>query len=116
MLAIRNRQFILSAETMGFGTGRIVFIHAVPNLLRSNLVFSMSDMVLNILTLASLSYLGLGVRPPMAEWGEMVAQGQKNLFNAWWMSTLPGLVIVLTGLGFTLIGDGLADRLDENRK
>ena len=72
---------------MGFGTGRIVFVHAVPNLLRSNLVFSMSDMVLNILTLASLSYLGLGVSPPMAEWGEMVAQGQKNLFNAWWMST-----------------------------
>jgi peptide/nickel transport system permease protein len=116
MLAMRNRQFILGAETMGFGTGRIVFVHAVPNLLRPNLVFSMSDMVLNILTLASLSYLGLGVSPPMAEWGEMVAQGQKNLFNAWWMSTLPGFVIVITGIGFTLVGDGLADRLGENRK
>ena len=113
MLAMRNRQFILAAETMGFSTPRILFVHAVPNLLRSNLVFSMSDMVLNILTLASLSYLGLGVSPPSAEWGEMVAQGQKNLFNAWWVSTLPGFVIVLTGVGFMLIGDGLADRLDE---
>lgn len=113
MLAMRNRQFILAAETMGFSTPRILFVHAVPNLLRSNLVFSMSDMVLNILTLASLSYLGLGVSPPSAEWGEMVAQGQKNLFNAWWISTLPGFVIVLTGVGFMLIGDGLADRLDE---
>jgi peptide/nickel transport system permease protein len=116
MLAMRNRPFILGAQTMGFGTGRIVFVHAIPNLLRSNLVFSMSDMVLNILTLAALSYLGLGVSPPMAEWGEMVAQGQKNLFNAWWLSTLPGLAIVLTGIGFCLIGDGLADRLDESRR
>ncbi len=116
MLAMRNRQFILSAETMGFGTPRILFVHALPNLLRSNLVFSMSDMVLNILTLAALSYLGLGVSPPMAEWGEMVAQGQKNLFNAWWMATLPGLVIVFVGVGFCLIGDGLADRMGGGRR
>ncbi len=116
MLAMRNKQFILGAETMGFGAGRIIFVHAVPNLLRTNLVFSMTDMVLNILTLAALSYLGLGVSPPMAEWGEMVAQGQKNLFNAWWMSTLPGLVIVLVGVGFSLIGDGLADRMGGSRR
>ncbi len=111
MLAMRDKQFILSAQTMGFSTTRIIFVHAVPNLLRSNIVFSMSDMVLNILTLASLSYLGLGVAPPMSEWGEMVAQGQKNLLNAWWLSTLPGLVIVLVGVGFSLVGDGLADKL-----
>jgi peptide/nickel transport system permease protein len=116
MLAMRNRQFILSAETMGFGTPRILFVHALPNLLRSNLVFSMSDMVLNILTLAALSYLGLGVSPPMAEWGEMIAQGQKNLFNAWWMATLPGLVLVVVGVGFCLIGDGLADRMGGGRR
>jgi peptide/nickel transport system permease protein len=67
--------------------------------------------VLNILTLAALSYLGLGVSPPTPEWGEIIAQGQKNLFTAWWISTLPGLVVVLTGVGFSLIGDGLADRL-----
>ena len=91
-------------------------MHCIPNLLRSNLVFSMSDIVLNILTLAALSYLGLGVGPPTAEWGEMVAQGQKNLFNAWWISTLPGLVIVLAGVGFSLIGDGLADKLDESSR
>lgn len=116
MLAIRQREYILSAETLGYSTSRIVFVHSIPNLLRSNLVFSMSDIVLNILTLASLSYLGLGVAPPTAEWGEMIAQGQKNLLNAWWISTLPGLVIVLAGVGFSLIGDGLTDRLDESSR
>lgn len=116
MLAIRRREYILNAETLGYSTSRIVFVHAIPNLLRANLVFSMSDIVLNILTLAALSYLGLGVAPPTPEWGEMIAQGQKNLLNAWWISTLPGFVIVLAGVGFSLIGDGLADKLDESSR
>ena len=111
MLALRENQYILAAHTLGFSMWRIIFVHSIPNLLRSNLVFSMSDIVLNILTLAALSYLGLGVAPPTSEWGEIIAQGQKNLFTAWWISTLPGLVIVLVGVGFSLIGDGLADRL-----
>jgi peptide/nickel transport system permease protein len=116
MLALRERTYILNAKTLGYSTWRIIFVHSIPNLLRPNLVFSMSDIVLNILTLAALSYLGLGVSPPTAEWGEMVAQGQKNLRTAWWLSTLPGLVIVLAGVGFSLIGDGLADLLGEGHR
>ncbi|MEZ4515957.1 MAG: ABC transporter permease [Chloroflexota bacterium] len=114
MLAMREKQYIMNAQTLGYSTWRIIFIHSIPNLLRSNLVFSMSDIVLNILTLAALSYLGLGVAPPTAEWGEIIAQGQKHLFTAWWISTLPGLIIVLVGVGFSLVGDGLADRLGEH--
>lgn len=111
MLALRENQYVLAAKTLGYSTWRIVFIHCIPNLLRTNLVFSMSDIVLNILTLASLSYLGLGVSPPTAEWGQIIAQGQKLMFKAWWVSTLPGLIVVVVGVGFSLIGDGLADRL-----
>jgi peptide/nickel transport system permease protein len=114
MLVLREMDYMMAANTLGFPVRRIIFIHALPNLLRSNLVFSMSDIVLNILTLAALSYLGLGVRPPAAEWGAIIAQGQKYLRTAWWISTLPGIVVVLVGVGFALIGDGLADRLGEN--
>ncbi|MBI1880733.1 MAG: ABC transporter permease [Chloroflexi bacterium] len=114
MLGLREKQYIMTAKTLGFTPWRIIFVHSVPNLLRSNLVFSMSDIVLNILTLAALSYLGLGVAPPTAEWGSIIAQGQKYLFTAWWISTLPGFVIVLVGVGFSLVGDGLADRLGED--
>lgn len=111
MLALREQQYMMAAKTLGYSTWRIIFVHSIPNLLRSNLVFSMSDIVLNILTLAALSYLGLGVEPPTPEWGGIIAQGQRNLRTAWWISTLPGLFIVLVGAGFSLIGDGLADRL-----
>ena len=111
MLAVRERQYILAAQALGFSTRRIVFRHALPNLLRASLVFSMADIVLNILTLAALSYLGLGVQPPTPEWGAIVAEGQGYLRSAWWISTFSGLTIVLTGVGFSLIGDGIADRL-----
>ena len=107
---------MLAAKTLGYSTTRIVLRHALPNVLRASIVFSMADIVLNILVLASLSYLGLGVQPPTPEWGAMVAEGQTFLLTAWWISTLPGLVIVLAGIGFSLIGDGIADRLGEGRR
>ena len=113
MLVLRDQQFMLAAQSLGYSHARVMFRHLLPNLLRPNLVFSMLDVVLNILVLASLSFLGLGVQPPTAEWGLMVADGQTFLLTAWWISTMPGLVIVLSGVGFSLIGDGLADRLEQ---
>jgi peptide/nickel transport system permease protein len=111
MLVIRERQYVLAARTAGLRTSRILRVHALPNVLRPNFVIAMATMVWNILTLAALSYLGLGVQPPTSEWGSIVASGQTILFSAWWVSTLPGLVIVLVGTGFSLIGDGIADRM-----
>ncbi len=111
MLVLRERQFILAARGLGYSDRRIVLRHAIPNLLRSAIVFSMADVVLNMLTLAGLSYLGLGVAPPTPEWGAIIAEGQSHLLTAWWISTLPGLFMVITGVGLSLIGDGLADRL-----
>ena len=110
MLVEREREYILAAKTLGYSTTRIVLRHALPNVLRASIVFAMADIVLNILLLSSLSYLGLGATPPSPEWGALVAEGQDVLLTAWWVATLPGLVIVLVGIGFSLIGDGIADR------
>lgn len=110
MLVLREQQYIVAARTLGYSTPRILLRHALPNLLRPNLVFSMADLVLNILVLAALSFLGLGVQPPQPELGAIVADGQAYLLNAWWITTLTGLVIVTIGAGFSIMGDGLADR------
>jgi len=71
----------------------------------------MADIVLNILVLAGLSFLGVGVQPPTAELGAIIAGGQPYQLNAWWITTLPGLALVVLGIGFSLVGDALADRL-----
>lgn len=113
MLRLREQQFMLAAETLGFSRWRIILRHGVPNLITPSLVFSMSDMVLNILLLASLSYFGLGVQAPSPEWGELISFGQPYLQTNWWVGTMPGIVIILAGAGFSLVGDGLADRLGQ---
>jgi peptide/nickel transport system permease protein len=113
MLVLRTQQYILAARTLGYSTPRILFRHALPNLFRPNLVFSMADIVLNILALAALSFLGLGVQPPQPELGAIVADGQPYLLNAWWITTLAGLVIVAIGAGFSIMGDALADRFGQ---
>jgi peptide/nickel transport system permease protein len=74
----------------------------------------MADIVLNILLLSSLSYLGLGAVAPSPEWGALVADGKDVILTSWWVSTMPGLVIVLVGIGFSLIGDGIADRMGKD--
>lgn len=113
MLVLREKQFIVAAQALGYSTPRILFKHALPHLIRPNLVFSMADIVLNILVLASLSFLGVGVQPPTPELGAMIAEGGQYLLSAWWLATLPGLVLVLLGSGFSLIGDALADRFGQ---
>ncbi|NJS39587.1 MAG: ABC transporter permease [Rhodobacteraceae bacterium] len=115
MLVERNKDYILAARTLGYGTGRIVFRHALPNVSNSSIIFSTSDFVLNIMLLSGLSFLGLGVAPPTPEWGAMIAEGRDFLFDAWWICTLPGLALVVTGTALCLIGDGLAQRLGERR-
>jgi peptide/nickel transport system permease protein len=116
MLSLREREFILAAQTLGFSRRRVLLRHALPNILRPSLTYSSSDMVLNILYIASLSYLGLGVQPPTPEWGAIISGGQQYLLTAWWISTLPGLVVVVVGVGLVSIGDGLTDRFRVRRE
>jgi peptide/nickel transport system permease protein len=94
---------------------RIMLGHLLPNAIAPAIVFAMSDVVLVILLGSSLSYLGLGAQPPAAEWGVMIAEGQTFLASAWWISFFPGLAIVFIALGFSLLGDGLAEWLGLQR-
>jgi peptide/nickel transport system permease protein len=114
MRVLREREFILAARTLGFRDRHVILRHAIPNVFRPNLVISLSDLISNILVFASLSYLGVGVQPPTAEWGSIIAGGQTYLLTAWWISTLPGLVVVVFGVGASLLGEGLADRWSTN--
>lgn len=109
MLVMREQPFMLATTALGYTKRRAIFRHAVPNLLRACLIYSTLDMVVNLLLLASLAYLGLGAQPPNAELGSIIADGQNTLLSAWWVATLPGLVVVLFGIGAGLLGDGLSD-------
>ncbi|MFP8556256.1 ABC transporter permease [Klebsiella michiganensis] len=113
VLTLKQRDFILAARSLGYGHLRILFRHLLPNALTGAIIFSMSDCVLVPLNGASVSYLGLGVQPPTAEWGIMVAEGQSFITTAWWITTFPGLAIVLLAMGFSLLADGLGDKLGE---
>ena len=112
VLVIKNHDYILAAKTLGYGNMRIIFFHILPNSITPSLVFAMTDAVLVVLLGSALSYLGLGVQPPTAEWGVMIAEGQIFITTSWWMSLFPGLAIVFLALGFSLCGDGLATLLN----
>lgn len=109
-LVLKHADFIVAARALGYGRVRIMARHLLPNAIVPAIVFAMSDIVLVVLLGSSLSYLGLGVQPPAAEWGVMIAEGQNFLATAWWICLFPGFAIVLLALGFSLLGDGLAER------
>lgn len=109
ILVLKTQDFAVAAASLGFSRARIMFRHLLPNALAGSLVFVMSDTVLVLLSGAAISYLGLGVQPPVAEWGIMVAEGQGFITQAWWITLFPGLAIVTLAFGFSLTGDALAD-------
>ncbi|HYW76888.1 MAG TPA: ABC transporter permease [Gammaproteobacteria bacterium] len=110
-LVLKKADFVTAARSLGFSNMRIMLRHILPNAILPAIVFSMSDAVIDILLGSSLSYLGLGVRPPTPEWGLMIAESQNFMGSAWWMSLFPGLAIVILALGFSLLADGVAQRL-----
>jgi peptide/nickel transport system permease protein len=110
-LVAKNEEYVLAARVAGFTDRRIIFRHIVPNVITQPIVFAMSDIVLNILAIVTLGYLGLGIPPPAPDWGSMMAEGQQFLTTHWELATIPGVAVVLTGLGLSLLGDGLADVL-----
>lgn len=111
VLVIKNSEFIQAAKVMGYSDFRILTKHILPNVLSSAIVFATSDIVMCIIAAAGLSFLGLGVQPPTPEWGAIISEGRAYISTAWWITAFPGLFLVITGVGFSLLGDGISDIL-----
>ncbi|MFL5018801.1 MAG: ABC transporter permease [Rhizobium sp.] len=111
MLVLKGSDYAVAAVSLGFSRPRIMFRHLLPNAIAGSVVFSMSDATLVLLSGAAVSYLGLGVQPPIAEWGVMVAEGQSFITTAWWITLFPGLSIVCLAFGFSMLGDALGELL-----
>jgi peptide/nickel transport system permease protein len=111
VVVAKRREYVLAARAAGLSHGRIMVRHLLPNVITQAIVFSMSDIVLDILAIVTLGYLGLGIQPPTPDWGRMIADGQTYLTTHWELSTIPGIAIVVTALGLSLLADGLADLL-----
>lgn len=112
VLASRETDKVLAARALGASDMRVVFRHIVPDVVPAIIVVATLGLGWAILTAAGLSYLGLGAQPPTPEWGAIIAAGRVYVSQAWWLSTFPGLAIVLLVLGVNLLGDGLRDVLD----
>jgi len=112
VLVIKEQEYVEAARTVGAGNRHIMFKEILPNVLASTIVMSTLRVGSVILMEASLSFLGLGIEPPTPAWGSMVAEGRRFINTEWWISTLPGLAVLLTVLGINLVGEGLRDALD----
>jgi peptide/nickel transport system permease protein len=112
VLSLREREFVQAARVLGMSDARIILRHIIPNTLAPVIVYTTLGIGNTILVEAALSFLGLGVQPPTASWGNMISDGREALITAWWIATFPGLAIVVTVTAFNLLGDGLRDALD----
>jgi peptide/nickel transport system permease protein len=110
VLVARRVDYMRAAQASGFSRTRMFLRHLLPNVVIQPLVYASSDLVYALLLGSSVSFLGLGVQPPTPEWGQMVSEGTTFITSQWWLAFFPGLAIVITGIAFSLIGDGIADR------
>src|SRR5882672_2859565 len=111
-LTLREREFVIWSESVGAGALRIIFRHILPNAIAPILVAMTLGIPAAILTEAGLSFLGLGVQPPYATWGNILNDGRDYIEIAWWMTLYPGLAILITVLSYNLMGEGIRDALD----
>lgn len=112
VLSLKEQEFVTAAKSMGIGAGRIIFAHILPNTVAPVIIAGALRVGSTILLEASLSFLGLGVQPPTASWGNIVNSGSLHLTDAWWISTFSGIAIIFTVVSFNLVGDGLRDIMD----
>jgi len=111
-LSLRGREFVLASQTLGAKDYRLIFRHLLPNSLTPIIVSSVLGVASAVLVESGLSFLGLGVQAPQASWGNILTDGKEYIEFAWWLSLFPGLAILITVLGYNLLGEGLRDALD----
>ncbi len=112
VLSVKEREYVEAARAIGTPGWQIVLRHVLPNVRASIIVMATLETPRMILSEAALSFLGLGIQPPTASWGNMIADGRDYLANAWWLTTIPGLAIVLFAVAVSILGDRLRDVLD----
>ncbi len=115
-LSLKQREFVLAAKALGVPEFRIIFRHILPNALAPVLVSATLGVASAILTESSLSFLGIGVPLPAPSWGNILRIGQRTIDFAWWLSLFPGFAILITVLGYNLLGEGIRDALDPRLK
>ena len=111
ILVAKRQDYVLAAQAGGLSSLRIMGRHLLPNVISQAYIYAMSDIVQDILAIVTLGFFGLGIPPPTADLGSMINDGQNFLSTHWQLATIPGLAVVLVGLGLSLVGDGLADLL-----
>lgn len=111
-LSLREREFVVAAQTLGAKNSRLIFSHLLPNSLTPIIVTFVLGVASAVLVESGLSFLGLGVQAPQASWGNILTDGKEYIQFAWWLSLFPGMAILLTVLGYNLLGEGLRDALD----
>jgi peptide/nickel transport system permease protein len=110
-IVARGQNWVAAASGGGLARWRVLFRHILPNTITQSVVYVMSDIVIVILVVVTLGYLGLGLQPPTPDWGAMISEGQSYVYTDQWQVIIPGAALLLTGIGFSLLGDGLADVL-----
>ena len=116
VMRVRSEQYISAAKAVGMGDLRVMLRHVLPNSLTPVIVQASRDFGYTILAAASLSFIGIGAKPPAVEWGLMVAMSRSKFLDYWWTAGFPGLAIFLTVLAVNLVGDGVRDILDPRYK
>jgi peptide/nickel transport system permease protein len=115
-ITLKERDFVQAARAIGASDLRIIFLHILPNAFASILVAATLGIAGAILTESALSFLGIGVQPPTPSWGNILTAGKDNIDIAWWLSLYPGLAILITVVGYNLLGEGIRDSLDPRLK
>lgn len=112
VLSAKENEYVMAARVTGCGSGRIMVVHILPNVFAPLLTYATLRISTSIIAAASLNFLGLGAQRPTPEWGVMLADGRDYMRQYWWLSTFPGLAIMVTTLSINMLGDGLRDALD----